>query len=99
MSSYVVYKARVGRPMHTLGAGGGATGLIVFSFGSECSTVEYCEATTDMASSRDMCSFDAGDNALVSASYRALPKKINGTLKFSSVEVKRPVISSQLGSC
>lgn len=97
MVKVTTYKARSSNAIPVIPDGGGnsSKGNIVFLFGTETQVIESCASTEDVKTSKDMCLL-GGD--YFSASYSALPAKVNGKIKFSSNTAKAPVYSSNYSS-
>lgn len=93
MAKLVTYKVRSGNSIPIIAGGGGdsSTGNVIFTFGTETQEIISCAAEDDVLGSSDMCLLGG---EYFSASYNALPAKVNGQLKFTSNITKPPVFSA-----
>jgi hypothetical protein len=73
-----------------------STGNLVFTFGTECQEINTCGYTNQIIKSTDMCLLGG---IYYTATYKALPGKVNGQVVFQSVLTKKPVLSADYGQC
>ena len=89
MATIFTEKVRHGTPMPVVGAGSTGGGTVMFVFGYECQEVEACSSTNNVKKSTEFCLY-GGD--YWSASYKALPQKVNGNVKYQATFTKKPII-------
>ena len=81
MANTTTYTVRTGRPIPIMGNSGAANGIRQYTFGYECQKVITCSTEETVITSEDMCLW-GGD--WYSASYRALPVKVNKKVLFNA---------------
>jgi len=94
MTKTFSYKIRAGNSIPIVPDGGTSSskGNIIFTFGTEKQEILNCGSDRDVLSSDDMCLLGG---EYFSASYSALPAKVNGQLRFVSSLAKAPIISAK----
>jgi hypothetical protein len=99
MATVEVYTLRTGRPIPIIGGGGSASGAVQYTFGSECQKVITCAADDEVVHSDEFCLLNTDPEAYWSASYRALPVKIDDKVKYNSTITVKPKLLSSTGGC
>lgn len=96
MVTVITHKVRHGTPMPVLEANATSNGAVMFIFGYECQHVETCSSEETVLKSEEFCLM-GGD--WWSASYKALPHKVNDKVLYQATLTKRPVLSTTVNSC
>jgi hypothetical protein len=88
-----IHRARNGNPMPIMGGNSTSTGAVMYMFGNECQRVITCSDDGAPLRSEEMCLMGG---AYWSASYRALPAKVDGDVKYNSTITEIPRIGQEV---
>jgi hypothetical protein len=89
--STISYKVRSSNAFTPKGGGN-----LIFTFGTECQSTNLNECAQSNLKSTDMCMLGG---EYYTATYKAYPGTLNGSLVFSSTESERPIYSADYNSC
>ncbi|RKZ85081.1 MAG: hypothetical protein DRQ39_07595 [Gammaproteobacteria bacterium] len=82
--------------MPILGSNSTSTGAIMYVFGYECQEVITCSNDTTVLKSEQFCLMGG---EYWSANYKALPAKVDGSVRFNVTITKKPVLSQSEPNC
>lgn len=96
-----VHRQRNGNPLPILGGGSTSSGAVMYIFGNECQRVITCSNDDTPVRSEEMCLLGG---LYWSASYKALPNKVSGKVRYNATLTEKPIIGQNIqcqsgGSC